>query len=199
MSLPIVFVHGSEAGGSTAWPTQADADFDREKRFVTRQGYAAGVELGKSDFDADAAAVVEAVGDGGHVVAHSFGALVAIRAAELSPATVASLILFEPMVYSLVRGEPRVEAYISSLDAQGRAESMSASDLTIDPDIFAEVATLAITGNSHPAYDIVVDRIVSLGGEKAAIEGLERSLTDAPESVDVIRDFIERVEARVSG
>lgn len=236
MSLPIVFVHGSGAGGVAAWPAQSDADFGRDIRFVTRRGYGAGSTPVVTDFEADAAMVVEAVEDGAHVVAKSYGALSAIRAAALSPATVTSLVLFEPAAFSLVRGEPSVEAYISSLSVETRSESMNASDFLVelmtamgvpdvrvpstedelidaerwrlqrppwdaklDPDVFASVATLAVTGHSAPAYDAVVDRIAGLGGEKAEIEGFGHSVADSPEANDLIRRFIDRVEARVSG
>jgi pimeloyl-ACP methyl ester carboxylesterase len=206
MSLPIVFVHGSNLGGKAAWPVQAEADFGREAHFLALPGYGEDEERIPTDFDADAAAVVEAAGEGAHVVAHSYGALAAIGAAQLSPATVVSLVLFEPSAFSLVRGEPRVEHFISSFGTEQEIRENERFRLLrppweagLNPDIFADVATLAVTGHSNEVYDVVVDRIASLGGERAEIEGFGHELTNAPQSVDLIRDFVDRVEARISG
>ena len=206
MSLPIVFVHGSNLGGKAAWPVQAEADFGRETHFLALPGYGEGEERMPTDFEADAAAVVEATGEGAHVVAHSYGALAAIRAAHLSPATVVSLVLFEPSAFSLVRGEPRVEHFIASFGTEQEIRENERFRLLrppweagLNPDIFADVATLAVTGHSSEVYDVVVDRIASLGAERAEIEGYGHALPDAPQSVDLIRDFVDRVEARISG
>ncbi len=206
MSLPIVFVHGSTVGGKAAWPVQAEADFGRETHFLALPGYGEDEERIPTDFEADAAAVVEAAGEGAHIIAHSYGALAAIRAAQLSPATVVSLVLFEPSAFSLVRGEPRVEEFIGSFGTEQEIRANERFRLLrppwvagLEPDFFADVATLAVTGHSSAAYDVVVDRIASLGAERAEIDGYGHDLTNAPQSVDLIRDFVERVEARVSG
>jgi pimeloyl-ACP methyl ester carboxylesterase len=203
MMLPIVFVHGSGAAGAEAWLAFADADLGREKVFLTRPGSLA-QNAALAGLDTDAQAVIEAAGDGAHVVAHSYGAISAIRAAELSPATIASLVLFEPSAFSLVRGHPAVESRITSIQDETRGSDRWRAqtppwDAGLNPDVFAGVATLAVWGGADPAYDAVIARMVELGAERAELPEYGHGLAAAPEAVDLVNEFIERVEARASG
>jgi len=128
MASPIVFVHGGGEGGPAAWPLQAAHDFGRATRFIYRPGFAPGESPRATDFGDDARAVLAACGDGAHVVAHSYGGLAALQAAELDGSRVLSLILLEPVAFGLVRGDDAVEGYISALSVMERASSISASD-----------------------------------------------------------------------
>lgn len=62
-------------------------------------------------------AVLGAVDEAGHVVAHSAGVVAALRAAERSPTAVRSLVLLEPAAFSLARGGVRVEAHVAAMSA----------------------------------------------------------------------------------
>jgi len=103
-----VFVHGSGKLGAAAWPGLSDEEFV----FVTRGGFEGEPE--RTDFAADARRVNDAVGDGAHVVAASYGGIAALRAAESG--IVRSLVLVEPAAFSLSRGLPATEAHIAAVD-----------------------------------------------------------------------------------
>lgn len=60
--------------------------------------------------------MIEALGpDGGHVVAHSSGAVAATLAAATSFGLVRSLVLFEPACFALARGGQEVERHVREL------------------------------------------------------------------------------------
>src|SRR6185312_7598582 len=69
-----------------------------------------------TDFAADAASIVEALGRGGHVVAHAQGAPAAMMAAVERPDLVASLVLVEPLLASLTAELPATAAYSQRVD-----------------------------------------------------------------------------------
>ena len=106
-----VFVPGTGRSGAPAWPGQASAlDLRRWKcRFLDLSGLSGPGEL--------RAAVLDAVGDAGHVVAHSAGGVPALQAAERAPDRVRSLVLLEPAVFSAARGGPHVEAHVAAMSA----------------------------------------------------------------------------------
>jgi pimeloyl-ACP methyl ester carboxylesterase len=60
------------------------------------------------DSDADGAWVAELLGDGAHLVGHSFGACVALAAAAMRPAAVRSLTMIEPAMPKLATNKPVV-------------------------------------------------------------------------------------------
>jgi pimeloyl-ACP methyl ester carboxylesterase len=84
-------------------------------RFIERVGYGRREDPCPTDFNGDVARVLAALGDGGHVVAHSYGAIAAIMAVQERPEAVASLVLLEPACMSLARGGPAVEAHVAAL------------------------------------------------------------------------------------
>jgi pimeloyl-ACP methyl ester carboxylesterase len=59
--------------------------------------------------------ILAALGDGGHLVAGSYGALAAMLAAELNSRLVHSLVLCEPACFSVARGCPAVDAHVAAL------------------------------------------------------------------------------------
>lgn len=110
-----VFVPASGRSGATAWPVQA-ASVDlrsRTCRFLDLAGYPAP--------DEQRDAVVAALADGGHVVAHAGGAVPAMRAAQAAPHLVRSFVLVEPDAFAGVRGGPQVEAYVARMSEVARA------------------------------------------------------------------------------
>lgn len=109
--VQVVFVPGSGRSGASAWPGQAAAvDLRRWPcRFLDLTG------LAEPDEQRDA--VLGALGDAAHVVAHSTGAVPALRAAERSPGVVRSLALLEPAAFSAARGGPAVEAHVAAMSA----------------------------------------------------------------------------------
>ena len=106
-----VFVHGSGRSGAAAWPAQV-AEVDLRSwscRFVDLTG--------RYGPDEQRDAVLAAVDRAGHVVAHSAGAVPAMRAAAAAPDAVRSLVLLEPAAFSAARGGPRVEEHVRAVSA----------------------------------------------------------------------------------
>ncbi|WP_125613506.1 alpha/beta hydrolase [Specibacter cremeus] len=112
----IVFVHGSGRYGAAAWPTQHRLAGRYDCLFLKRTGFDAVVPPQPTDFAADEANVIEALGAGGHVVAHAQGAIAAMMAAVARPDLVRSLVLVEPACLSLTAELPASAAYRGQLE-----------------------------------------------------------------------------------
>ena len=119
-----VLVHGSLATGAEEWEAQrplADEGF----RLVVpdRRGYAgsaAGVT--GEDFLRDAEDVAALMGDGAHLVGHSYGGLGVLYAAALRPDATLSLALLEPGAFSLGQGDPEALRLIETVRAMWNAD-----------------------------------------------------------------------------
>lgn len=103
-----VFVPGRGRSGADAWPLQAEQG-DPDDVFLERAG-----PSDQPEQDADR--IIDALGGGrGHVVAHSYGAVTAMLAAQRQPDRLRSLVLVEPACFDLARGGRQVERHISAL------------------------------------------------------------------------------------
>ncbi|MDQ0756015.1 alpha/beta hydrolase [Arthrobacter sp. B3I4] len=117
----VVFVHGAGSFGAAAWPKQHGMALQYDALFLRRHGFDAVAEPLETDFDADAGIVLRALDDdgrgssGGHVVAHSQGAIAAMMAAVERPDLVHSLTLVEPACLSLTAELPATAAHRSLL------------------------------------------------------------------------------------
>jgi pimeloyl-ACP methyl ester carboxylesterase len=114
---PVVLVHGSLATAAEEWEVQRPLA-DKGFRLVTfdRRGYGANAAAADGeDFVADAADIADLLGDGAHVVAHSYGGLGAIFAAARRPEAVLSLTLLEPGVFDLAADDPAAQALVGSV------------------------------------------------------------------------------------
>ncbi|WP_026552017.1 alpha/beta hydrolase [Arthrobacter sp. H20] len=107
----LVFVHGSGSFGAAAWPTQHALASSYDCLYLRRHGFEAGVDPLPTDFSEDQRIVIEALGEGGHVVAHSQGAISAMMAAVERPDLVRSLVLIEPACLSLTTDQPATSAH----------------------------------------------------------------------------------------
>jgi pimeloyl-ACP methyl ester carboxylesterase len=114
-----VFVHGAGSFGSAAWPRQHGMALSYDALFLRRHGYDPVAEPVESSFEEDARIVLRSLADdgrgaaGGHVVAHSQGAVAAMMAAVERPDLVFSLMLVEPACLSLTAELPATAAHIS--------------------------------------------------------------------------------------
>jgi pimeloyl-ACP methyl ester carboxylesterase len=115
----VVFVHGAGSFGSAAWPRQHGMALSYDALFLRRHGYDPVAEPVDSSFEEDARIVLRSLADdgrgaaGGHVVAHSQGAVAAMMAAVERPDLVFSLTLVEPACLSLTAELPATAAHIS--------------------------------------------------------------------------------------
>lgn len=102
-----VFVHGRGRSGVRAWPLQSEQS-DPDHVFLERTGCA-------DQPQRDADRVLDALGGRGHVVAHSYGTVTAMLAAQRRPDLLRSLVLIEPACFDLARGGRYVERHVSRL------------------------------------------------------------------------------------
>ena len=115
--VPVLFVHGGVFDGEGTWARQ----FPLAERFhlliPDRRGYGRSPDAEREDFEVDAGDIADLLGDGAHLVGHSYGGVVALLAAAQRPAAVRSLTVVEPPAFALVRGQPAVEQMLSGLHA----------------------------------------------------------------------------------
>jgi pimeloyl-ACP methyl ester carboxylesterase len=143
MSERVVFVHGAGRSGADAWPAQRSEPDLGDLVFLVRFGFGDGEDGQPTDFDDDRRRVVDALADGAHLVAHSYGAVAALMAAGSAPDRVRSVVLFEPACFSLARGRAAVEAHISEMSA-------ALSDSTLTDEEFLSAFVRSVGGEPPP-------------------------------------------------
>lgn len=112
---PAVFVHGVLSWGSDdeyGFGAQRPLAAHRRLLLMDRRGYGASPDLPpgpyRSDYAVDAEDVVHLLGDGAHLVGHSYGAVVAMLAAAARPDLVRSLCLIQPGALRVAESHPAV-------------------------------------------------------------------------------------------
>jgi pimeloyl-ACP methyl ester carboxylesterase len=110
---PIVFVHGSIVGAETTWRRQLSLAERWRLVIAERPGFGASPPLERNDFEAEAPLFAELLGDGAHLVGHSYGAVIALFAAAERPDAVLSLTVSEPGALKLA-GSPAGEELIAN-------------------------------------------------------------------------------------
>jgi pimeloyl-ACP methyl ester carboxylesterase len=100
---PIVFVHGSIVGAETTWRRQRPLAERWSLVIADRPGFGASPPLARGDFELEADLFAELLGDGAHLVGHSYGAVIALLAAARRPDAVLSLTVSEPGALRLAR------------------------------------------------------------------------------------------------
>ena len=109
----VVFVHGSVVGASKTWRQQQALAERWTLALPNRPGFGASPPLARGDFEAEAPLFAELLGDGAHLVGHSYGAVIALYAAALRPDAVLSLTVSEPGCLRIAAGTPEVDAQIA--------------------------------------------------------------------------------------
>jgi pimeloyl-ACP methyl ester carboxylesterase len=121
--MNVVFVPGAGRDGIAAWPEQSAESLGVQARPVF---------LSSGEEGVTASDVLEALGEeGGHLVAHSAGAVPATVATASRPELVRSLVLFEPACFGLARGGEEVERHVREMSpvfADASAADVSDSD-----------------------------------------------------------------------
>lgn len=114
----VLLIHGgaqgSEVGGDKHFSRQAElAGRGLQLLAPDRPGHGRSPDPGRpDDAEADGAWVAEMLGDGGHLVGHSFGGCVALEAASRRPQAVRSLTLIEPALLGLAVNRPEVRSLL---------------------------------------------------------------------------------------
>ena len=110
---PVVLVHGSLATGADEWQAQRPlADEGFRLLVLDRRGYGQSPVAEGEDFLRDAQDIAALMGDGAHLVGHSYGGLGALFAAALRPDATLSLALLEPAAFTLGQHHPAARALV---------------------------------------------------------------------------------------
>lgn len=114
-SIPAVLVHGTFSWATLAFEHQRPLARGRTLLLPDRRGFGASPDLNgggerdvTSDYAIDAVDISELLGDGAHLVGHSYGGTVAMLAAAAHPDRVVSLTLIEPCAHTTAADEPVV-------------------------------------------------------------------------------------------
>ncbi len=112
----MVLVHGSLAIGAEEWEAQRPlADEGFRLLVFDRRGYGRSAAADGEDFLADADDIAALMGEGAHLVGHSYGGLGAMLAAARRPDATTSLTLLEPAVGRMPDGHPAWQALVDEV------------------------------------------------------------------------------------
>jgi pimeloyl-ACP methyl ester carboxylesterase len=105
----VVFVHGSIGHGSVSFEPLRELADRYTLEFMDRRGFGQSIPREHGvDFDLDAEDVAGLLGDGAHLIGHSYGGVVSILATARRPEAVRSLTVVEPPFFSLAADHPAV-------------------------------------------------------------------------------------------
>ncbi len=108
----VVLVHGSIVDARRTWRKQVELAGRWSLCLPNRPGFADSRALTRGDFDLEAPLIAELLGDGAHLVGHSYGAIIALLAAAMRPGAVRSLIVSEPGLLRLAACDASADAMI---------------------------------------------------------------------------------------
>jgi pimeloyl-ACP methyl ester carboxylesterase len=154
----VLLVHGSTSWGCDpvlGFGTQRPLADSFRVLAMDRRGYGRSPDIARSDYDVDADDIARLLGEGAHLVGHSYGTAGAMLAAGRRPEAVRSLTLIEPGCYQIAAGHPVVAAALHA-NREGRAK--------LPPDLPAEVYLRAATDSiGWPPLTPTPDRLRAAG------------------------------------
>ena len=195
----IVFVHGSVGTGAITWGAQRELADRYTLVVVDRPGYPPNPPLERIDFERQAAELGELLEPGDHLVAHSYGGVIAMLAAD---ERLRSLSLNEPPAFGLARGNPAVEEFLAAMERAPREPraylehflplvgvSLEVPERLSPP---FEAATQAAMAERPPhEAEIPLERLHELPFPKLVVSGAHS------EALDAVADVLEeRLPAR---
>jgi pimeloyl-ACP methyl ester carboxylesterase len=108
----VLFIHGSIVGAGLTWRRQRPLAERWTLVIPNRPGFGTSPSLPRGDFEVEARLFADLLGDGAHLVGHSYGAVIALLAAAARPDAVLSLTVSEPGALKLA-GTPEGEQLIA--------------------------------------------------------------------------------------
>jgi pimeloyl-ACP methyl ester carboxylesterase len=111
---PILFIHGDIVGPEVTWRKQRELAERWTLLIPGRPGFGESPPLERNDFETEAPMFAELLGDGAHLVGHSYGAVIALLAAAERPEAVRSLTVSEPGCLRVAEGTPVVDEMIAN-------------------------------------------------------------------------------------
>jgi pimeloyl-ACP methyl ester carboxylesterase len=113
---PVVLVHGSLATGADEWQAQRPLAAEGFRLVVfDRRGYGRSPAAEGEDFVRDANDIADLMGEGAHLVGHSYGGLGALFAAARRPDATLSLTVLEPAAFTLGQHHPAARALVQEV------------------------------------------------------------------------------------
>jgi pimeloyl-ACP methyl ester carboxylesterase len=110
----VVLVHGSVANGRATWGSVlAPLSEQFELVVLDRPGFPPHPEPEAVDFEVHAALLAELLEPPAHLVAHSYGGVIALLAAAARPEGIRSLAVLEPPAFGVARGQPAVDELVA--------------------------------------------------------------------------------------
>ena len=209
---PVVLVHGSLATGAEEWEAQRPlADQGFRLLVPDRRGYGESPALDGEDFLRDSEDIAELMGDGAHLVGHSYGGLGVMFAAARRPDATLSLTLLEPAAFGLGQDHTAGRALVDEVRA-GWDQDMPDEEWVVrflkavgsDPDEFppdflaAAVPLVPVFRRARPTWDADLPlaelagarfpKLVVSGGHSA---GFDAICDDVAERIGASRTIIE--------
>jgi pimeloyl-ACP methyl ester carboxylesterase len=158
---PVVFVHGSVVGPELAWRRQRPLSERWTLVLPNRPGFGASPPLGRGDFESEAPLFAALLGEGAHLVGHSYGAVIALLAAAQRPEAVLSLTVSEP-------GSLRLAASPEAKQMIAQGEALYAHRGSLTPEAFLRMFRTG-TGSVRETPDELPESL-RLGAEHAMRE-----------------------------
>lgn len=151
----VFFVHGGVQGGLGGGPeTFAEqrqlADEGWQLKLIDRPGFGKSPSRGPDDMNADAKLIADSLGNGAHLIGHSWGGAEALLAAARRPDAIRSLILIEPAIHPILQTDPA-----SMQDPEVRRGFQMIARLTLESPTPAAFATSfsKTLGSSNPSAE----------------------------------------------
>jgi pimeloyl-ACP methyl ester carboxylesterase len=105
----VLFLHGSVVDARRTWRKQIEELPARWPLCLpNRPGFAGSPPVPRGDFDVEAPLLAPYLGDGAHLVGHSYGAVMALMIAAMRPEAVWSLTVSEPGCLQIAQDHPAV-------------------------------------------------------------------------------------------
>jgi pimeloyl-ACP methyl ester carboxylesterase len=111
---PVLFIHGDIVGPESTWRKQRPLAERWRLIIPNRPGFGRSPPLERNDFEIEAPLFAELLGEGAHLVGHSYGAVIAMLAAAQRPEAVRSLTVSEPGALRIAAGTPVVDEMIAN-------------------------------------------------------------------------------------
>lgn len=203
----VVLVHGSLAVGAEEWEAQrplADAGF--ELLVPDRRGYGRSPEADGEDFLVDAEDIAELMGDGAHLVGHSYGGIGVLFAAARRPEATLSVTVLEPAAFAPGQRHPAARALVDEVRAIWSSDA-SDSDFVVrflktvgsDPDAFppeflaAALPLVPVFRNGRPLWtaDLPLHDLAAASFPKMVVSGGHLTAFEA-----ICDDLADRIAAK---
>jgi pimeloyl-ACP methyl ester carboxylesterase len=147
---PVLFIHGSVVGADLTWRRQRELAERWSLILPNRPGFGASPRIERNDFDVEAPLFAELLGEGAHLVGHSYGAVIALLAAAERPEAVISLTISEPGALLIAAGHPEVDEMIRN------GERLYSDPESIPSEVFLRLFRTG-AGSSHETPETLPD------------------------------------------